>query len=266
MSEPDEEQPAAEPAKAEAEKAKAKARGPTPLIVFSVAVAAAVIGTRFFLCIPLKLPSGGMTPTMFVGETFTYRRGGEPARGDVVVFEFPEDRRKLFVQRVIGVPGDVLEFAEGRPVINGWPVPRCAAGRITYEGREMTLEVEFLGAHAYGVLREVRPEARPCSSDGGCPGGERCVDAACVAFQGPFPVAEGHVFAVGDNRDNSYDSRVAKQVPRDHVLGRTGPVVSSPRGDRFLVDTQGDPMVPGAAEGVARCLGERPASTVPPAK
>jgi signal peptidase I len=116
-----------------------------------------------------------------------------PRRGEVMAFAFPERREQDFVKRVIAVSGDTLEARDGRPFINGWRVPSCRVGAFSYVdvGQVHTgeLEVEFLEDHSYLAFYDTTGGAFP----------DR---------QGPFHAENGEVWVMGDNRNDSYDSRM----------------------------------------------------------
>ncbi len=224
-----------------------------------------------------QIPSGSMLPTLQIGDhifvnKFTYGptlplvgvRVAEqmpPERGDVIVFQYPDPDPahggQDYIKRVIALPGDVLEVHDGHPVINGWRVPSCHAGVYRYSERDGQLSehadlyVEFLGDMAYLTLFEQGFES---------------------GVEGPFRVREGEVYVMGDNRDNSHDSRRWNQgqgggVPFDNIRGRAMRVWW-PLG-RFMVPVMGKPTLPSwmpseLTDGVQRCLAQRPNQTRPP--
>ena len=163
-----------------------------------------------------------------------------PGRGEVAVFQFPEDRNKDFIKRVVGLPGDVLEIRDGILHVNGDPVPRCRVEEITYEDRDQeTLEwekntgilfLERLGDSYYTIMQN--PYAYPGS-------------------WGPERVPEGQVYVMGDNRDHSYDSRAWGGVPLGLIKGRAfliwwsnGPRTNPLRFDRMGHMLRSDPIMP----------------------
>ncbi len=232
-----------------------------------------------------KIPSGSMLPTLqlqdhiFVNKfvygpmvPFTKTRlwnSMPPSRGDVVVFEFPDPNpdnpRQDYIKRVIALPGDVLEVHNGHPVINGWQVPSCRVGSYTFEDGEGfpkkgELYVEFLGKQSYLTLFQ---------------------DGLGSDVDGPYPpVAQGEFWVLGDNRNNSSDSRAWNHhqgagAPFQNVKGRAMFVWMSfsPDGaityDRLLSSVMGHPRLPKGSsqelvEGIERCLTQRPAVTEPP--
>jgi signal peptidase I len=178
-----------------------------------------VLVIRSFLFEPFRIPSASMTPTLLTGDfifvnKFAYGLRlpvlnteivelNEPQRGDVVVFRLPSDPSVNYVKRVVGLPGDVVEYhpANKRITINGHLVPIEMVGPYKEEpGTE--LGWEQLGLHKHRVL--LTPGARPS------PGGE-------------YVVPDGHYFMMGDHRDNSQDGRWRDEVgfvPEENLAGR----------------------------------------------
>ncbi len=145
-------------------------------------------------------------------------RTGEPRRGDIVVFESAAADTRL-VKRVIGLPGDTVALVHNRLQINGEPIEYARpAGRSDDD-----VAVEVLGTVRHPVRRHPR-------------GGHLSSFAAVT-------VPDDHYLVLGDNRDNSADSRVYGLVPRSELVGRAGAVVFSldydnywlPRGNRFFL-------------------------------
>ena len=261
-----------------------------------IAVAVALV-LRAFVVEAFKIPSGSMIPTLMIGDhifvnKFTYGPlipwtdqrlfpRLPPSRGDVMVFKFPENKEQDFIKRTIAVPGDTLEAINGRPVINGWLVPHCHVGPYRYEGRQAELFVEFLGEKSYFTLYDTNPDETMCVANDDCTPGSTCRGGICGMLQGPFKVAADEAWVMGDNRNNSHDSRswrggLGAGVPFDHIKGRAMFVWMSfgPGGgiaqDRLFVNVMGRPKLPGAHEalqdGLDKCLRERPpvSETTPP--
>ena len=247
-------------------------------ILVAVAVAMAL---RAFVVEAFKIPSGSMIPTLQVGDhifvnKFTYGPAipftkarlwtrMPPERGDVMVFAYPEQPEQDFIKRVIALPGDKLEVKAGHPIINGWEVPSCLVGEFSYTApdsggkRTGDLYIEFLDDESYLTLFE-RDRTEP--------------------YQGPYFVKPGEAWVMGDNRNNSHDSRMwwggqGGGVPFENIRGRALFVwlsVSDVGIDwsRLGAPVMGRPRLPAAMRGLepalAKCLRERPSldRTQPP--
>ncbi len=186
---------------------------------------------RIFLFQPFNIPSGSMIPTLLIGDylfvskySYGYSRysfpfgpnlfdgrvwAGEPTRGDVVVFKLPRDNETDYIKRVIGLPGDEIQMIDGVLHINGKAVKKEKAADFVPQhadgpGRAMTRYIETLpNGVSYPVLDLVR------SSIG---------DNTEI-----YKVPEDHFFMMGDNRDNSTDSRFLSEVgyvPYENLLGK----------------------------------------------
>ena len=260
-----------------------------------IAVAVALI-LRAFVVEAFKIPSGSMIPTLQIGDhifvnKFTYGplipwtdnrlfSRLPPSRADVMVFKFPENKEQDFIKRVIAVPGDTLEAIDGRPLINGWLVPHCYVGPYKYDGRTAELYVEFLEDKSYFTLFDNKTDEQTCSTNDECGAGLACRSGICGILQGPFHVAQYEAWVMGDNRNNSHDSRswrggLGAGVPFENIKGRAMFVWMSfgPGGgiaqDRLFVNVMGRPKLPSVQEpalatALDRCLRERPAQTTPP--
>ncbi len=189
------------------------------------------------------VPTGSMKPAIVEGDrilvnklaydlkvpytTWSIAEWSQPSRGEVVVFFCPSGGKRM-VKRVIGCPGDVIAMRNNRLVINGEPIRYHPPDEELTEklgpvppGR--TLAIETLGDRSHPVL--FRPDRR-----------------GPIRSFGPITVAEGHYFLMGDNRDESMDSRYFGTVERGLIVGRSSTVVFSldpndfylPRGDRFF--------------------------------
>jgi signal peptidase I len=262
-----------------------------------IAVAVALV-LRAFVVEAFKIPSGSMIPTLMIGDhifvnKFTYGplipwtdtrlfSRLPPSRGDVMVFKFPENKEQDFIKRVIAVPGDTLEAVDGRPVINGWIVPHCYVGPFKYDGHSADLYVEYLEDKSFLTLFENKPDDQTCTRNDECGAGLGCRGGICGIVQGPYHVAQGEAWVMGDNRNNSHDSRgwrngLGAGVPFENIKGRAmfvwmsfGPGGSIAQ-DRLFVNVMGRPILPASQEAslsapLEKCLRERPpvSQTTPP--
>jgi signal peptidase I len=250
-------------------------------ILMATAVAFAL---RAFVVEAFKIPSGSMIPTLQVGDhifvnkfsygpsiPLTHKRvwtNMPPHRGDVIVFAFPEHPEQDFIKRVIALGGDRLETKNGHPWLNGWEVPSCRVGTYAYSDydaaisrHEGDLFVEFLGEEAYLTFYDRVAGSYP-------------------EYQGPYQTRPGEVWVMGDNRNNSHDSRMwfggqGGGVPFENVRGRALFVwlsVSDSGVDwsRLGTPVMGRARLPRAMKhldaGLDRCLKARPPfdKTTPP--
>ncbi len=189
---------------------------------------------RSFLVEPFKIPSGSMIPTLLVGDFILVNKFaygirlpvanvkvadvGSPQRGDVMVFRYPADPSLDYIKRVVGVPGDRIEYRDKTLAVNGKPVPRRALA--DYESRERLqyyprFMESFDGAEHEIILEKDAPgfvgRSMEFRHSGNCDynsGGLVCT------------VPPGHYFMMGDNRDNSSDSRVWGFVPDENIVGK----------------------------------------------
>lgn len=190
-------------------------------------VLAIVLVLRSFLVEPFQIPSGSMKPTLEVGDfilvnKFAYGirlpvldtkviEVGDPQRGDVMVFRYPSDPRINYIKRVVGLPGDRIQYTANKDLlINGERVAETLLGEEPGSLGSVTLYKERLGQVEHVIRKEMSRMRRE-------PGGEWVVPA-------------GHYFMMGDNRDNSNDSRYWRDrhipqelwgmVPDDHIVGK----------------------------------------------
>lgn len=197
-------------------------------------VIAIVFLLRSFLFEPFRIPSGSMLPTLHVGDFILvnkYDYGlrlpvantkvleiGAPKRGDVIVFRYPVDTSIDYIKRVVGVPGDTVEYRNKVLYVNGVEQKLAAPRDFIDENTMVTLTEydETLGDVTHLVAFDHRrpswvPEGAISKKEPSC----TYNDAGFIC-----KVPEGHYFAMGDNRDNSEDSRYWGFVPDENLVGR----------------------------------------------
>ncbi|RJP31169.1 MAG: signal peptidase I [Candidatus Omnitrophota bacterium] len=181
------------------------------------------------------VPSGSMRPTILEGDrifvnkiaydlkipftTFHLLEWGDPERGDIVVFFSPADQKRL-VKRVVGIPGDVIEMKDNRLFLNGKPIAYESGGSDASDNDSISNEI--LGDRRHSVMTT--------------PG------KFSIRSFDPIEIPVDQYFMMGDNRDNSYDSRFFGFVDRRRIIGKAPAVVLSvdpenyyrPRFDRFF--------------------------------
>ena len=238
------------------------------IVVQALAIAMFV---RVFLYQPFNIPSGSMKETLLVGDylfvsklSYGYSRysfpsgrepvfsgrifAAEPKRGDVAVFKLPRDNATDYIKRVIGLPGDEIQMRDGVLYINGKAVPKVAGRRLRQreESRPRAATPRLRGDAAQ--RRQVHRARRRAAT-------------APSTTPALYKVPAGHYFMMGDNRDNSTDSRVQRSrgvgyVPlreprrprRDHLLLRR---VDEPDALRWTRPGPGPSISAGAASSIS---------------
>jgi signal peptidase I len=189
---------------------------------------------RSFIVEPFKIPSGSMIPTLLVGDfilvnKYTYGirlpvinkkviEVGQPQRGDIMVFRYPEDPSFDYIKRVVGLPGDKVAYQNKRLTINGEPVGVNQKDDYLHPERLYYSKqyVEKLGSVEHRILND--DDAPAFINDAALfPFRQNCLynNAGVICTVPP-----GHYFMVGDNRDNSRDSRVWGFVPEENIVGK----------------------------------------------
>ena len=200
---------------------------------------------RTFLFQPFSIPSGSMRPTLLEGDylfvtkwAYGYSNhslplspnlfsgriwGSQPERGDVAVFKLPSNPDIDYIKRVIGLPGDRIQVTDGQLFINGEAVPRDKVGEISNPDiTEMNRPVD--------VWRETLPNGVSYDTLDLTPNG-------IGDNTREFLVPPGHYFMMGDNRDNSIDSRLAVGfVPEENLVGRANIIFFSVSGGAYAFE------------------------------
>lgn len=258
------------------------------VVALSVAVfageTAVRTSTRAYVVEAFKIPSASMWPNLHLQDHIFVDKWGfgsidflaqkrlgtgrPPKRGEIFVHVVPEADvsapRVDFVKRVIAIPGDILELDDGHPIINGWRVPSCRVGsfELRPSGDQLQkgeLYLEYLGEHVYPIWLQ---------------------EGFATGKQGPYIVGPRESWVLGDNRNNSADSRAFNHglgagVPDSKLKGRALLVWlafdAAGRVDlhRFGHDVHGRPQAFDSApkelaSGIERCLAQRPTQTNPP--
>lgn len=198
----------------------AKSFFPIILVVFLI---------RSFLVEPFKIPSGSMMPTLLAGDfilvnKYTYGLRvpilnnvfvgmTHPQRGDVIVFHYPPEPTIDYIKRVVGVPGDRIQYRDKVLIINGQQLEQAYQDDYRYELQENNITAHRLQEDLAGIKHDVLIHDVPNRYDFGSLG-DRLQNGETVV------VPEGQYFAMGDNRDNSADSRVWGFVPDKNLVGK----------------------------------------------
>lgn len=206
-----------------------------------IAIVLALMIRTFFLE-PFNIPSGSMKPTLEIGDyLFVYKpaygfsrysfplglapvegriwsNGRMPERGDVIVFKLPSNPSVDYIKRIVGLPGETVQVIDGRLYINRRLVVRETVGlrRVDEDGASTTM-TEYIETLPGGIMHQIYEES----------------DDRQLDNTQEYVVPEGHYFCMGDNRDNSQDSRVQNMVgyvPLRNIVGRASFIFFSTNG------------------------------------
>jgi len=199
-------------------------------------VICAVFLMRSFLFEPFKIPSGSMIPTLLVGDLILVNKfhygirlpvinkkiidNNDPQRGDVVVFRYPVNTDLDYIKRVVGLPGDTVAYLNKRLTINGTPIEQTPLAEY-YDADSLRYSFQFseqlMGREHRILVDKDRPPFVPPQAVEDYPFKENC------QYSGEGVVCKvppGHYFVMGDNRDNSQDSRFWGFVPDRNLVGK----------------------------------------------
>lgn len=158
----------------------------------------------------ITIPTGSMMPTLLVGDSFLcdlgYYNNHNPERGDLIIFNTVGVETKILLKRIIGIPGDTIQIVDGAVYVNREKLDLEFLKKVTLEeGGEAEEYRETIGNSSYQILNLVNKASYYGYS---------------TSYYGPVTIPDGEYFVLGDNRDNSYDSRYLGMVRRDQIEGR----------------------------------------------
>ena len=179
----------------------------------------AVLVLRSFMVEPFRIPSGSMMPTLLAGDFILVNKFaygirlpvldtkiipvGLPERGDVLVFRYPKNPSIDYIKRVVGLPGDKVSYYNKQLFINGEPATQSGLGVYAAAGAGVTMAgAQMRSEDLTGVLHNI------------------LIDTQRGTVEGEFQVPDGRYFVMGDNRDNSNDSRYWGFVPEENLVGK----------------------------------------------
>lgn len=174
---------------------------------------------RSFIAEPFRIPSGSMMPTLLIGDfilvnKFTYGVRlpilnkkiidiGAPQRGDSVVFRYPKDPSIDYIKRLVGLPGDRISYKNKQLTVNGKLIKQDSLGRYEGVGQGKSMSgTEVISEDLLSVEHEI------------------LINHKRARLDATFIVPKGHYFMMGDNRDNSHDSRYWGTVPEENLVGK----------------------------------------------
>lgn len=173
-----------------------------------------VLVLRSFLYEPFQIPSGSMLPTLQIGDFILVNKyhyglrlpvvgtkvmaNNDPERGDVMVFKFPENNKINYIKRVVGLPGDRIRYQNKQLFVNGEPMAQTLVAELPPGRPQIQLMQERLGEVEHAIYKN------------------KVADVGA----GEWVVPQGHYFLMGDNRDNSNDSRFWGFVSDELVVGK----------------------------------------------
>ena len=180
---------------------------------------------RSYFVRAVKVPTGAMANTIVPGDhLFTKRLWGELKRGDIIIFAYPEQPSIRYVSRVVGLPGESIHVQDTSVYVNGQPIP------------EQRVFVKYPYDYEFGVLDEISTEGSGPYRVFYFKRGEEVMPTVGVEMKfgvaEPFQIPPGQYFVMGDNRDNSLDSRFKGTVPRELIWGKPTMIYWSSHADQ----------------------------------
>lgn len=189
---------------------------------------------RSFLFEPFKIPSGSMIPTLLVNDLILVNKfhygirlpvlnikvldNHSPERGDVMVFRYPPKPSLDYIKRVVGIPGDEVAYINKRLTINGKPLPKTPLPDF-FDADALRYAKQFQEVNGNKTYRLLNDDERPAFVAGADNFSFR--ENCNYSSEGVVcKVPEGHYFMMGDNRDNSLDSRYWGFVPEENIVGK----------------------------------------------
>lgn len=199
----------------------AKSFFPVILLVFLI---------RSFIAEPFKIPSGSMMPTLLAGDyilvnKFTYGLRlpilndvmvdiNQPKHGDVIVFHYPPNPKLDYIKRVVGLPGDEIQYQNKQLVVNGEAITITEKGDYHYQNeKQINIKAHHYQEQLFDVQHDILTRDDSVFYEAGMPG-HKLMSGKSIT------VPEGHYFVMGDNRDNSSDGRVWGFVPDENLVGK----------------------------------------------
>ncbi|MEO9273979.1 signal peptidase I [Marinomonas sp. 5E14-1] len=194
----------------------------TPKLVTEVksyfVIIAVIFGLRSFVVEPFQIPSGSMLPTLKIGDFILVNKfeygvrlpvlnstilpTNEPERGDVVVFKYPQDPSLNYIKRLVGLPGDKVAYRNKELTVNGEKISKTLLAKLSVSLNSSGEPVEVFDETLSDAQHKIYNSYR------------------FTPHEGEWVVPEGHYFVMGDNRDNSADSRFWGFVPEENMKGR----------------------------------------------
>ena len=178
-----------------------------------------VLVLRSFIAEPFRIPSGSMMPTLLHGDfilvnKFTYGlrlpvlhnkvwANNLPQRGEVVVFRYPKNPSLDYIKRVIGLPGDRLEYRNKTVYVNGEAMKQVDLGTYIGKGRDSVMSGANKKQENLTFIKH-----------------DMLINDRRLSIDSAWTIPDGHYFVMGDNRDNSNDSRVWGMVPEQNLVGK----------------------------------------------